>query len=115
MQENQDIINKLMEERASAEERIMSLNKEDPFSDPDYANNNTPVDTDVHEQESHERIEAEIKTLRDKIDNINLAIERVKEGKYGICKRCGKVIDVRRLKLIPESVYCVSCENELVK
>lgn len=32
---------------------------------------------------------------------------------YGVCQECEEDINIERLKLIPESKYCVSCMNEL--
>jgi len=32
---------------------------------------------------------------------------------YGVCKECEEDINIKRLKIIPESQYCVDCMNEL--
>jgi len=32
---------------------------------------------------------------------------------YGVCLECEEDINIERLKLIPESKYCVACMNEL--
>ncbi len=106
---------KLIKEMEDIAQRIKILKQDDPFSDPDYASNNAAVDTDVREQEAHQRIEAEIKSLQQRIENIQQALDRVKKGRYGICKRCNMVIPSKRLELIPETQYCVTCESELKK
>lgn len=111
----EEVKNKLLHEQKSIDERIAALRKADPFSDPDYADDNAAVDTDVREQESHQRIEAEIETLNKRLENISMALERNEKGTYGVCKRCNKEIPAKRLELIPESIYCVSCEAELTK
>lgn len=51
------------------------------------------------------------KILRD----INAALERITEGKYGICKYCGKKIDQRRLQARPVSNTCLSCKSKILK
>jgi len=38
---------------------------------------------------------------------------KVDTEEYGVCKECEEDIALERLKLIPESQYCVSCMNEL--
>ncbi len=34
---------------------------------------------------------------------------------YGVCQECEENIAFDRLKLIPEAIYCVECQNELNK
>ena len=38
---------------------------------------------------------------------IEAALRRLNEGKYGICARCGKPIPPRRLESVPEATLCV--------
>lgn len=95
--------------------QIEQLKKEDPFSDPDHASDNAAVDTDVREQVGHDTIEAQIKDLQKRLDNIDIALKKIAKGKYGVCERCGKQIPIPRLKILPEARYCVECETKLRK
>ena len=103
----------LQAELIDVKKRIEALKEDDPFNDPDYSTNNAAVDTDVREQEAHQRIEAEIENLEIRVHNIHDAMERIAHGNYGTCKRCNQTIPEKRLELIPESIYCVTCESEL--
>lgn len=38
---------------------------------------------------------------------INAALQRLDEGKYGICERCGKEIGARRLEALPYVTLCI--------
>jgi len=40
-------------------------------------------------------------------------LNRVEHEDYGVCKECEEDISIERLKLIPESEYCIACMNEL--
>jgi len=95
------------------EARMVVLKQSDPFLDPDHVIDNAAVDTDVREQEAHHRIEAEVQELQERVTTIHKALKRVESGTYGTCKRCNKTIPPKRLELIPESLYCVSCEEDL--
>ncbi len=106
---------KLQTDFADIENRIKELHADDPFSDPGYSSDNAAVDTDVREQEAHRIIEAEINTLTERKNNIKIALERIEKGRYGYCKRCNKEIPAKRLELIPETQYCVTCEGDLKK
>ena len=41
-----------------------------------------------------------------------LALLRLKQGRYGICDVCEKKIPVGRLNAVPYSVMCVQCQSE---
>lgn len=43
------------------------------------------------------------------IEEIDAALQRIKEGTYGTCVRCGRKISVARLKAIPVTRLCVAC------
>lgn len=39
------------------------------------------------------------------------ALEKIEDGTYGICDRCGKLIPEERLEARPWSVLCVDCAS----
>ncbi len=43
------------------------------------------------------------------LDQIELALQRLGEGNYGICEECGKRIPEPRLEAIPYTTVCVGC------
>ena len=45
------------------------------------------------------------------VADIDQALLRIKEGSYGICARCGKPIDERRLEAIPPARYDAQCQS----
>ena len=44
------------------------------------------------------------------IADIDQALLRIQEGSYGICARCGKLIDERRLEALPTARYDAACQ-----
>jgi DnaK suppressor protein len=54
-----------------------------------------------------------VDTLKSQLDGVDVALNRINQGKYGICSNCGKPIDPARMEARPESVICVSCKNKL--
>ena len=40
------------------------------------------------------------------------AQRRLEMGTYGRCEGCGEPIDIKRLKLVPFTAYCVDCQRE---
>ncbi|HEX3183418.1 MAG TPA: TraR/DksA family transcriptional regulator [Pyrinomonadaceae bacterium] len=45
------------------------------------------------------------------VADIDQALLRIKEGSYGICARCGKPIDERRLEAVPTARYDAQCQS----
>ncbi len=39
-------------------------------------------------------------------------LRKIEQGKYGICEKCGKPIERKRLELVPAAELCLSCINE---
>ncbi|MEI7424899.1 MAG: TraR/DksA family transcriptional regulator [Candidatus Staskawiczbacteria bacterium] len=44
-----------------------------------------------------------------KLKKVINALERIKNGTYGICEKCGKEIDEDRLQACPEADTCLRC------
>ncbi|MCK5672937.1 MAG: TraR/DksA family transcriptional regulator [Spirochaetales bacterium] len=50
------------------------------------------------------------KDLR-KLRLIDSALSRVKNGRYGLCMRCGTRIPEERLEAIPYALMCIDCKS----
>ena len=48
-----------------------------------------------------------------RLNKLKAAYLRVDTDEYGTCKECEEDINLARLKLMPESEYCITCMNEL--
>lgn len=46
-----------------------------------------------------------------RLQNINSALEKIKNNKYGICEKCKKEIPIERLKISPEARFCLKCSR----
>ncbi|HEY3039414.1 MAG TPA: TraR/DksA family transcriptional regulator [Pyrinomonadaceae bacterium] len=44
------------------------------------------------------------------IADIDQALMRIEEGSYGVCARCGKLIDERRLEALPTARFDAVCQ-----
>lgn len=48
---------------------------------------------------------------RDSLGEIERALERIADGTYGTCSRCGKPISTARLEAMPAAELCISCKE----
>jgi DnaK suppressor protein len=49
--------------------------------------------------------------LLERINQVERAIDRLGEGNYGWCERCGNAIPVARLAAFPSATLCVTCKQ----
>lgn len=49
--------------------------------------------------------------IRDLVEQVTRAIQRIDEGSYGTCERCGQPIDATRLRELPHASLCLECKR----
>ena len=49
--------------------------------------------------------------LLERVTQVERALERLDEGGYGWCERCGNPIPVERLAAFPSATLCVTCKQ----
>jgi RNA polymerase-binding transcription factor DksA len=95
------------------------LEKERRLMIEEIKKNETPVDfgsdIDHFEEESDEAEEAGnqlaiAQGIKGRLDDVEAALEKIKEGKYGVCEKCGGNIEEEILDIDPESRLCKSCK-----
>lgn len=74
-------------------------------------------DVDSFEEEADEAEEyvtnlSKSDALKKDLDQIDAALEKIKNGGYGVCKNCGKMMSKELLLAAPESEYCRQCKLE---
>lgn len=66
----------------------------------------------AQERENDEVVDAIGNETAHSIRAINVALERIENGTYGICGSCGEQIGAARLKAIPEAIHCINCSDQ---
>lgn len=46
------------------------------------------------------------------LKKIEDAIDRIEQGLFGICDRCGEAIDIKRLEARPVTTMCIECKTQ---
>jgi RNA polymerase-binding protein DksA len=47
----------------------------------------------------------------DFLKHLNEALDRIKNGTYGICRKCEKSISKERLEAVPHATLCIKCKK----
>lgn len=48
---------------------------------------------------------------REQLGQVERALERIEEGRYGQCTRCADPIPLDRLRVVPAAELCISCKE----
>lgn len=94
---------KLLEEKQSLEERLNKIAE----------HYKKEKDQNLEEQAIAEQNEEVVENLglklKNRLENVNNALIRMKIGTYGECHECGEKIAKKRLEVLPCSLYCIDC------
>ena len=63
------------------------------------------------QMEDDEALEGQAAVISSEIASIRRALERIDEGTYGECVKCGEEIAEGRLQARPEAALCIACAS----
>ncbi len=106
-----DLHDRLVDERAqlqlqlsTIEEASFAQTQSELSGDVGLDDESADAGTATFEREKDLSIEQNVRDLLVKIDR---ALERMEEGRFGICDRCGKPIEKARVKALPYVDLCI--------
>ena len=71
-----------------------------------------PEDEEADETEEQGNQMSVEQVLKERIANIDLALQKISEGTYGTCAKCGSPISEKILDVAPESSLCENCKKK---
>lgn len=104
----QQFKNQLEKEKKDIEEELKKHKRMQRFGGTDI------LDPDQETDESEEYVNqlALSQTYKNRLADVNSALRKIKNGKYGICEKCKKEISIKLLKINPESRLCQDCKRQ---
>lgn len=107
---------KLLAEKNRLEGDLKSFAKKDPEMKGDWDSKFPQMDEGLQtEDEMSDEVEeygnelAAEYPLEEQLKDVNLALEKIENGKYGICEDCGEEIPLARLEANPAAKLCMDC------
>jgi RNA polymerase-binding transcription factor DksA len=105
---------KLLEEKeASLEARLSeTAEKEDGNYAPRFPDYGDDEESQVTEVEDYDtNVDIENNLLKD-LRATKAAIARIEQENYGVCLKCGKQIEPKRLEAYPAASVCLNCQKK---
>lgn len=100
---------KLLKELAYESDQIAKTQIETSGDLSAYSNHMADQGTETERREITSQI---LSTRREALFEIDLALRKISEGRYGFCEQCGKPIAKRRLKFLPQARLCIKCSSK---
>ncbi len=99
----------LLKDKARLEKEVKSLRSRESR---DFGEDATYDTGEEESDESEERVthEAIAEALNQRLNDINKALQKMEQDKYGRCEKCGKEITLELLEVAPESKLCRDCK-----
>lgn len=103
---------RLEQERQSLIADIDTLSTENQAQPDDYGIGNHLAD-DASEVVTRDLNLALRSNSEDLLAQVEAALQRIDDGTYGVCARCGQPINPERLEALPYATYCITCQSEI--
>lgn len=58
---------------------------------------------------------AQEKNILDQINDIDYALKKIQQGRFGLCENCSQPITPERLEALPQARLCINCKAKLSK
>ncbi len=103
----------LTKEAGILEEELASIGRKNPDNEDDWEAVSTDLDDDNADEfdvaddlEQFENNKAELSQLEIQLNDVNSALKKIEEGKYGTCEICDGQIEEARLEANPSAKTC---------
>jgi len=93
--------NQILDNVQKYEKEIDLMRGQNPRDEGDYAvlTNDASIDNSLIEKQLQE------------LEEIELSLDKIAEGTYGICEMCEEPIGIDRLRVKPFARYCITCRE----
>lgn len=120
-QQNDTFKQRLMEMRQNISDRIETINNDEVGGGlglsmdesieelSNYDNHPADVGTEVFERSKDLALKGDAMLTIRAIDD---ALDKMENGRYGVCEVCGTAIPLERLEAVPYTTQCVNCKSE---
>ena len=100
----------LLERKENLEKQLLTFTERDPRQKdnfnadfPDFGDKEDENAAEVAAFEGNLSME---ETLEQSLEMINRALNKIKDGEYGLCEKCQQPISEERLKIMPTATKC---------
>lgn len=109
----QELLEKEKKEIEEKLQRLLDDAKEITIKIPDFSTEGEEGSVEADQVEEMSNLISLKQVWEGELKNIDEALERIKKGIYGICQKCQKEIDEKRLEVEPTAIFCSECLKKM--
>jgi RNA polymerase-binding protein DksA len=98
----------LQRQMAELERQTLGVAQSEATGDVSFAVDDADSGSATFERERDFSLAANIKDILDKVEH---AIDKIRDGSYGTCESCGQAIEPARMKALPYASLCITCKK----
>jgi len=112
----QEEIKKLKEELMHLREELLSLVRKTTENEKEYPTSEVGDTIDQAADSSARELLFQLNdSEKQRLEDIDAALQKIEQGGFGICEKCGGEIDTKRLKAMPYARFCIKCKALMEK
>jgi len=109
-------IKKFKEELLRLKEELLSLVRATTENEKEYPSSEVGDSIDQAADSSARELLFELNdSERHRLEDINKALQKIEQGNFGFCEKCGEKIDKKRLEVVPYARFCINCKAQMEK
>jgi len=113
---NSKEIKKFKEELVRLKEELLSLVRATTENEKEYPSSEVGDTIDQAADSSARELLFELNdSERHRLEDINKALQKIEQGNFGFCEKCGEKIDKKRLEAVPYARFCINCKAQMEK
>ncbi|MFB0527343.1 MAG: TraR/DksA family transcriptional regulator [bacterium] len=109
-------IKKFKEQLIHLKEELLSLVQKTTENEKEYPSSEVGDSIDQAADSSARELLFELNHgERQRLEDIESALRKIEEGRFGVCEKCGNMITKKRLKAVPYARFCIKCKAGMEK
>jgi DnaK suppressor protein len=107
-------ISKELNKKLYNTKNLVLLNRFQYFSELTQKRNDIESSQEGNLYEKEVYLESLIEGCDTKVELIDNAIKKFSSNQYGMCEVCEGPISLKRLRAVPEAIFCISCADVVI-
>ena len=109
---NVQFLNKIQHELLNRREVLEETRREMDMSRKRLSEAQVELEENAQQEKMQQELEEQDRVIRDELYQVNMALQRIEAGTFGLCHECGDEIAEARLRAMPGTIFCIECARE---
>jgi len=107
---------KFKKELTRLREELLSLVHKTTENEKEYPSSEVGDTIDLAADSSARELLFELNdSERHRLEDIDRALQKIEQGDFGVCEKCGDKISKKRLQAVPYARFCIKCKARMEK